>query len=177
VSHRDFEVRPATPADAADLARLRYEFRTELDSPVEAESDFVSRCTEWMGKQLAAGGVWRCWVAESGSGLVGTIWLQLIEKLPNPVGHLGFHGYISSVYVLPGLRNAGVGSALMAACLRECQSQGVDAVFLWPTARSRSLYQRYGFVVRDDLLERRDGEESRVEGLGSRVRAEGRAPR
>ena len=155
MSHSDFAVRPATSADAAELARLRYGFRIELDSPVEAEPAFVKRCTAWMAKQLAPGGVWRCWVAESGSKLVGTIWLQLIEKLPNPVGHLGFHGYISSVYVLPGLRGAGIGSALMAACLAECQAQGIDAVFLWPTERSRSLYQRHGFVVRDDLLERR----------------------
>jgi ribosomal protein S18 acetylase RimI-like enzyme len=157
-----FLVRPATLADVADLARLRYEFRIELDQPVEAEKEFVQRCREWMLKQLGVGGVWRCWVAESGSGLVGTIWLQLIEKLPNPVGHLGFHGYISSVYVRPGLRNGGIGSALMTTCLAECQARGIDAVFLWPTARSRSLYQRHGFVVRDDLLERREGEESGV---------------
>lgn len=151
-----FKIRPATPADVAELARLRYEFRIELDSPVETEGEFVSRCREWMARQLGPDGVWRCWVAESGSGLVGTIWLQLIEKLPNPVGHLGFHGYISSVYVRPDLRNGGIGSALMAACLTECQAQGIDAVFLWPTARSRSLYERHGFVVGDDLLERRD---------------------
>ena len=149
------KIRPATPADVAELARLRYEFRIELDPPVEAEGEFVKRCGAWMTKQLDPGGVWRCWVAESGSVLVGTIWLQVIEKLPNPVGHLGFHGYISSVYVRPGLRNGGIGSALMVACLAECSALGIDAVFLWPTARSRSLYQRHGFVVRDDLLERR----------------------
>jgi len=124
---------------------------------VEAEGEFVKRCEPWMAKQLGSGGVWRCWVAESGTALVGTIWLQLIEKLPNPVGHLGFHGYISSVYVRPDLRGGGIGSALMAVCLAECQAQAVDATFLWPTPRSRSLYQRHGFEVRDDLLERRDG--------------------
>jgi GNAT superfamily N-acetyltransferase len=150
-----YEIRAGTSTDAAELARLRYEFRTELDSPVEAKAQFVERCKEWMATQLAPGGAWRCWVAESGSALVGTIWLQRIEKLPNPVGHPGYHGYVSSVYVLPGLRNAGIGSALMSACLTECQAEGVDAVFLWPTERSRSLYQRHGFAVRDDLLERR----------------------
>jgi GNAT superfamily N-acetyltransferase len=155
VSPLDYAVRPATPADAAELARLRYELRTELDSPVEAKAQFVKRCEEWMARQLASGEVWRCWAAQSGGALVGTIWLQLIEKLPNPVGHPGYHGYVSSVYVVPRLRNAGVGSALMAACLAQCQAEGIDAVFLWPTERSRSLYRRHGFAVRDDLLERR----------------------
>jgi N-acetylglutamate synthase-like GNAT family acetyltransferase len=57
--------------------------------------------------------------------------------------------------VVPELRNAGVGSALLATCIAEAKAQGVDALFLWPTDRSRTLYQRYGFAVRDDLLERR----------------------
>ena len=152
-----FVVRPAAPADAADLARLRYEFRVELDPPVEAEGEFVRRCGKWMKKRLGPGGVWRCWVAESDRALVGTIWLQRIEKLPNPVGHSGYHGYVSSVYVQPGVRNAGIGSALISACMAQCQAEGIDAVFLWPSERSRSLYQRHGFAVRDDLLERRNG--------------------
>jgi GNAT superfamily N-acetyltransferase len=150
-----FQVRPATPADAADLARLRYEFRTELDPAVETKERFMERCTEWMTTQLAPGGAWRCWVAESDGAVVGTVWLQRIEKLPNPVGHPGYHGYVSSVYVTADRRGAGIGSALLAACLAQCEAEGIDAVFLWPTELSRSLYQRHGFAVRDDLLERR----------------------
>jgi GNAT superfamily N-acetyltransferase len=152
VSSTQFRIRRAEPADAPELARLRYALRTELDPPTEEESKFVARCTEWMAESLSPGGAWRCWVAVLGGTLVGTIWLQLIEKLPNPVGHLGWHGYVSSVYVVPELRNAGIGSGLLAACLEECRAQGVDAVFLWPTPRSRELYQRHGFAVPDDLL-------------------------
>jgi GNAT superfamily N-acetyltransferase len=108
-----------------------------------------------MSDRLAPGGSWRCWVATLGPSLVGTIWLQLIEKLPNPVGHRNFHGYVSSVYVVPHLRGTGIGSALLDACLSEAEALGLDALFLWPTDRSRPLYQRHGFVVRNDLLERR----------------------
>jgi len=150
-----FRVRRATPADAAELARIRYGFRAELDAPVESEAVFRERCARWMIAQLGPAGRWRCWVAVLGTTLVGSIWLQLIEKLPNPVGHPGFHGYVSSVYVVPELRNAGIGSALLEACLAEADGLELDAVFLWPTERSRRLYQRHGFVVPDDLLERR----------------------
>jgi GNAT superfamily N-acetyltransferase len=158
-----FRIRRAEPADATELARLRYAFRTELDPPAEEESQFVERCTSWIADRLSPGGAWRCWVAVLGDSLVGTVWLQLIEKLPNPVGHLGWHGYVSSVYVTPALRNAGIGSALMEACLAECGRQRVDAVFLWPTDRSRPLYQRHGFAVREDLLERRRESRESVE--------------
>jgi hypothetical protein len=69
-----------------------------------------------MVERLAPGARWRCWVAVAEGQLVGTLWLQLLEKLPNP---------------------------------------GDEAVFLWSTPDSRRLYERHGFAVRDDLLDRR----------------------
>jgi GNAT superfamily N-acetyltransferase len=148
-------VRPAAPADAPPLARLRYAFRAELDANSEDQASFLRRCERWMADRLSGPSAWRCWVAEESGTLVGTVWLQIIEKLPNPVGESECHGYVSSFYVVPTHRSAGLGSALLSACLRECENRGTDAVFLWPTPRSRPLYERHGFVVRDDFLERR----------------------
>jgi GNAT superfamily N-acetyltransferase len=122
---------------------------------VEPESEFTDRCTTWMKERLTSGATWRCWVASSKCELVGTTWLGLIEKLPNPAGHFERHAYISSVYVIPTRRNCGIGAALLEACLDECRWEGVDSVLLWPTPISRALYERHGFAVRDDLLERR----------------------
>jgi GNAT superfamily N-acetyltransferase len=150
-----FQVRRASREDAPALARLRYNFRTELDSPAEPEAVFLERCKAWMAVRLGPDSAWRCWLAELGGTPVGTLWLQLIEKLPNPVGHRDYHGYVSSVYVVPPLRGAGIGSALVEACVAEAEALELDAVFLWPTERSRPLYDRHGFTVRDDLLERR----------------------
>jgi ribosomal protein S18 acetylase RimI-like enzyme len=152
---QELRIRRAGPADAPALARLRYAFRTELDPATESEANFLERCTGWMEHHLGPGGRWCCWVAEAGPSLVGTVWLQLIEKLPNPVGHRGQHGYVSSVYVVPQLRDTGLGSALLEACLAEAETRGLDALFLWPTDRSRAWYARHGFEVSGDLLERR----------------------
>jgi GNAT superfamily N-acetyltransferase len=149
-------IRPAGPPDAPSLAKLRYDFRAAQDPVTEPEAEFLARCTAWMGSRLAPGGSWRCWVAEEAGQLVGTIWLHLIEKLPNPVAEAERHGYISSLYVDPSRRGTGVGSRLLDACLRVCADERLDAVILWPTPRSRSLYQRHGFAVREDLLERRE---------------------
>jgi GNAT superfamily N-acetyltransferase len=148
-------VRRATPADAGHLARLRYAFRASQATPTESELDFLERCQPWMAARLAPGGAWRCWVAETGNHLVGTIWLHLMEKLPNPVEEAEWHGYITSFYVDPGWRNAGLGSALLARALEECAAREVDAVLLWPTPKSRALYERHGFAVRDDMMARR----------------------
>jgi ribosomal protein S18 acetylase RimI-like enzyme len=148
-------VRAAVAAEAPDLARLRYEFRAGIEPAAESETAFVERCTAWMLERLRPGASWRCWVAQAHGAIVGSAWLQLIEKLPNPVAEPELHGYISSLYVQPAHRGAGLGSRLLAACLGECEAQAVDAAILWPTPRSRSLYVRHGFAVRDDLMERR----------------------
>jgi GNAT superfamily N-acetyltransferase len=142
-------------SDVAVLAQLRYEFRAGIEPALESEPAFVERCRGWMLERLRPGGSWRCWVAHLRGAIVGTAWLQLIEKLPNPVGEPERHGYISSLYVQPGHRGTGLGSALLTACVREADAMAVDAVILWPTPRSRSLYVRHGFAVRDDLMERR----------------------
>jgi GNAT superfamily N-acetyltransferase len=149
--------RRAEPADALALARLRYEFRASYDPATEPEADFLARCTTWIADRLSPGNSWRCWVAEESTQLIGTVWLQLIEKLPNPVEEPESHAYISSLYVVPSRRNAGVGSCLLEGCIRVCIDEGVDAMVLWPTPDSRRLYERYDFAVRDDLLERRLG--------------------
>ena len=151
----DYLIRRAGPADGTELARLRYEFRTEGAPGVEPASGFLLRCRSWMERHLAERSPWRCWVAESDGMLVGTLWLQVIEKLPNPVNEEERHGYISSVYVSPDFRHAGIGGALLDVCLAECDRAAVDVVFLWATPKSRALYRRKGFAPRDDLLDRR----------------------
>jgi GNAT superfamily N-acetyltransferase len=151
----DTFVRPAVGADAPALARLRHEFRAGIEPAAESEGAFVERCAAWMRERLRPGASWRCWVAQARGGIVGSAWLHLIEKLPNPVAEPELHGYISSLYVQPAHRGAGLGSLLLAACLHECEARAVDAAILWPTPQSRSLYARHGFAVRDDLMERR----------------------
>src|SRR5213593_1640934 len=121
------DVRPATAADAADLAALRWEFRTGRAPAVEAQEMFIARCTEWMRRQLAAGNSWRAWVAVSNGRIVGQVWLDMLQKVPNPVAERERHGYLSNLYVRPGERG-GVGTRLLTAAIVWAQENGVDRV-------------------------------------------------
>lgn len=149
----DALIRLATPEDAPTLARMRYGFRASLGAAVEDEASFVERCVAWMAPRLADGGPWRCWVAVHDGRIAGHLWLQTIEKIPNPVVELERHAYITNVFVEEALRGAGTGQRLMDAALAYCREHGVDSVILWPTSRSRTLYARNGFAVRDDIME------------------------
>ena len=141
--------------DAAELARLRFEFRSTQGPVVESPSEFISRCAVWMRERLLAGSPWRSWVAAAEDQLIGTLWLQTIEKIPNPGNEREFHGYLTSIYVTPESRRSGIATALLSACLEECDTLGLDAVFLWCTPESRPLYERYGFRGGGELLTRR----------------------
>ena len=147
------QIRPAQATDAEALARLRWDFRAGMNAPAEAEADFVRRCSAWMAERLGRSGNWSCWVVESEARVRGQLWLQLIEKLPNPGPELEWHGYITNVYVDPDLRGSGAGQKLMEAALAHCRERGVDSVILWPTERSKTLYARHGFEPPEDMME------------------------
>jgi GNAT superfamily N-acetyltransferase len=145
-------LREARPSDADQLAALRYEFRSSLRSAAEARAAFLPRCADWMRVRLSAS-LWHCWVAERAGTIVGNLWCSMIEKVPNPVGESELHAYITNFYVQPECRGGGIGESLLQSALEWCRGQGVDAVILWPTERSRSLYLRHGFALRADLLQ------------------------
>jgi ribosomal protein S18 acetylase RimI-like enzyme len=156
-------LRRATPEDAPALAALRYTFRT-LDYPgrgsaFEERDVFVARCAAWMAERLTerAGGGWRCWLIEVGergdpNAIVGQLWLQAIEKIPNPVAEPELHAYVSNVYVLPELRGRGLAGRLLDLALAWCREHRVDQVILWPSEKSRPLYARHGFAASAGVL-------------------------
>ncbi len=132
---------------------MRYEFRAAQNPAVESLEAFVARCEPWMAERLDPGSAWRCWVAEREGAIAGHLWLQVIEKIPNPAPEREQHAYITNVYVEPSGRGAGIGGKLVEAALAFCREQRVDSVILWPTDRSRPLYLGHGFVQPDDILE------------------------
>jgi GNAT superfamily N-acetyltransferase len=145
-------IRRATPADASALARLRLEFRGPLAAMLEEEAGFIDRCATWMTPRLDADSPWSVWIAETSHDLVGNVWMQIVEKLPNPSDEPELHAYVSNFYVRVEHRNLGAGSGLLRAVLDECARLDVDSVFLWPTARSRALYERFGFTTDRGIL-------------------------
>ena len=145
-------MRLANASDAPALAVLRYALRSSTGVATEPKSEFLRRCTAWMEDRLKKD-AWVCWVAEEDEQLIGAVWLQLVEKVPNPRSEAEHHAYLTNFYVDERARGRGVGTKLLRAAIEWCKTRDVHAIILWPTERSRSLYERNGFAVRDDLLE------------------------
>jgi GNAT superfamily N-acetyltransferase len=147
----DINIRFASPNDATDLANLRFALRSQPESNTETETVFLQRCTSWMAEALQQTS-WRCWVAEHDGSLIGALWLQLIEKIPNPTSEPENYAYITNFFVSESVRGRGLGSRMLNQALSWCRDQEVEMIVLWPSDRSRSLYQRHGFTIREELL-------------------------
>jgi GNAT superfamily N-acetyltransferase len=145
-------IREAVPGDAAMLAELRWEFRAGRDAAVEPREAFVERCAVWMRRELTAGTPWRSWVAVRDTRIIGQVWLDTLQKIPNPIAERERHAYLSNLYVQPAERG-GIGVRLLETALAWTAANGVDRVVLWPSERSVSLYVRHGFKREGDVME------------------------
>jgi GNAT superfamily N-acetyltransferase len=96
---------------------------------------------------------WRCWVIDDGKQLLGHVCVQLFEKLPNPVNEPEAHAYLTNFYVVPEMRGRELGRKLLNKALSWCRAQGADAVILWATPESKSLYRRCGFIESTAILQ------------------------
>jgi GNAT superfamily N-acetyltransferase len=78
-----------------------------------------------MARELA-GVVWRAWTAHQSGRIIGQVWVNLIQKVPNPIGERERHLYLSNLYVQPSARG-GVGTALLETALEWARANGVDS--------------------------------------------------
>lgn len=131
-------------------------------------------CRAYFAETMPAG-AFRVWVAvssgadetntgrETGSGhgetresdLIASIGLVIHSVPPSPHNRVGKAGYIMNLVTLPAWRRRGIARALIEHVLGVLRSEGVPIVGLHASNDGRSLYERLGFRVRDDLPEMR----------------------
>jgi GNAT superfamily N-acetyltransferase len=95
-------------------------------------------------------------VAEAGERLVGTVWLERIERVPRPSElDPAALGYVTFTFVESPHRNRGVGAAMLERLRAVAVESACAVLIVWPSERSIPLYQRSGFASAPDLLEQR----------------------
>ncbi|WP_205648010.1 GNAT family N-acetyltransferase [Actinomadura rubteroloni] len=147
-------MRRALPADAPSLAELRWAFKQE-DEGVPEPPDaavFLRQAESWIHDRLADGR-WSAWVAEAAGAIRGHVFLQPVERMPDPHGDTAPIGYVTNFYVAPAHRDRGIGTALLQALTDHARAGAVGTLIVWPSDRSAPLYQRSGFLAPDELLE------------------------
>jgi GNAT superfamily N-acetyltransferase len=146
-------VRRATPADIAELARLRWDFSADEAAAWGGGYAEYARGFAAFADRALAGGGWVVWVAEFGPRLVGNVWVQRVDKVPRPGLFDGCWGYVTNVYVDEPFRDLGVGSRLLDAAVAAAKEAGWELLLVWPSERSVPFYRRVGFAPPPEALE------------------------
>lgn len=148
-------IRRGTAEDAPALARLRWQWRADErgESPADVDrATFVEFFAGWVVDHLATH---LPFVAEVDGRLAGMAWLMHTDRVPGVTNLARRMGDVQSVYVVPELRDRGVGAALMAAVLAEARARELEFVTVHSSERAVTMYERAGFRAGQNWLESR----------------------
>ena len=130
-------VRRAGPADAATLGRLLWDFNTEFETETDPADVLAARFERLLAREDVV-----AVLAGSADGFA-LVTLRPAIWFDGPVAQL------EELYVVPDLRDRGIGTAVLDEARRLCREQGspemhinVDEV----DADTRRFYERHGFV-------------------------------
>ena len=84
-------------------------------------------------------------IAEADGEVVGMAWLMIADRVPAATRPYRRCGDVQSVYVIPRMRNGGVGASLMEAVLAEAGRLTLEHVTVHSSDRAVPFYQRVGF--------------------------------
>ena len=133
-------VRLATPADAAVVGRLLFDFNTEFDAPTPSADDFAARFTALLARDDVL-----VVLAEDAGAPTGFGYLTL---RPTPYGD-GPLAQLEELYVVPDLRDGGIGTAILTRAVDEVVARGAIEVHINVDeidADTRRFYERHGFT-------------------------------
>lgn len=149
----EISIRQATEADVAQLAQLRWDFKTEeYHTEKYSHDEFIAYCTKWLCEGLRSR-LWTYWIACSEAEIVSHIFVYTIPKVPAPDNFNDSFGYVTNVYTKPLYRNKGIGTLLMKHVQLWAIEKKFELLIVWPSDESVSFYKRAGFKEPDLFLE------------------------
>ncbi|MFF2775614.1 GNAT family N-acetyltransferase [Streptomyces sp. NPDC058052] len=136
-------VRPAGPADAGEITRLRSTY--VLSEPLG--EDWLAVCREQLAERLGPGGDARAHVVDAPAGGLAACAMGLIHRLlPGPRYPEGLAGRVHVVATEAAYRRRGYARAAVAALLERFQQEGVTLFELHASDEAAPLYAEFGFA-------------------------------
>jgi ribosomal protein S18 acetylase RimI-like enzyme len=137
----DPEVREASAADAADVARLLHDFNAEFDEPTPEVPALAERYAELLESDEVT-------VLLVGDGPEGFAQLRFRPW----VYSRALDAYLEELYVVPARRGQGLGRALLEAAMETARGKGAVHFELTTSetdTAARGLYDSAGFINRE----------------------------
>lgn len=137
-------VRRGSVADADTAGRLLFGFNTEFESPTPSATELAARFQGLLGRDDV---ILLLAMREGEAGDRGPVGFALVTLRPTPY-HDGPIAQLEELYVVPPLRDSGIGTMLMTTLLDLAREQDVGEVHINVDeidADTRRFYERLGF--------------------------------
>jgi GNAT superfamily N-acetyltransferase len=140
------DYRIAAANELTQIADLRWRLHVD-DEPMDDRGVYERFIAEFLDVHEAE---WKSdevthWVAANDARLVAVMSVVFVRKIPRPGNLHGRWGYLANSYALPEVRNAGVGSQLLAAIKSWAIGESLELLVVWPSERAYPFYERAGF--------------------------------
>jgi putative acetyltransferase len=156
-------IRPATVDDAPEICRVIKAVYDEYNFTWDPET-YHADLYDLDGFYFSQGDLF--WVAEVDGTVVGTVALEMFDRIPGELGALhqpseglprvgGTDCSLERLYVHPDARRGGVGGKLIETVLDEARSRGRTNLEMWSDKRfgdAHRLYGRFGAEVVADRI-------------------------
>lgn len=133
------QVRVASPADAEQVGRLLFDFNAEFETPTPSAAEFAERFAHLLVREdvlvLLAG-------ADQPTGFA------FLTLRPTPY-YDGPLAQLEELYVLPELRDQGIGTALLTRAVADVRERGASEMHInvdEVDTDTRRFYERHGFA-------------------------------
>jgi RimJ/RimL family protein N-acetyltransferase len=131
------------------LSEIRYKFKNKNN---KANEDFISQYTDYLHNESELNRI-VVFGAFDKSEIIGSINLIIVPKSPKPNSSDRYIGYITNTFVNEQYRNFGVGTRIMDMIKEYSFSNNVELLFVWPSSKSISFYERSGFSCENEIME------------------------
>lgn len=132
--------RLATRGDARTVGRLLHDFNREFETPTPSADEFAARFESLLERDDVI-----VLLSETDGEATGFAFLTL---RPTPYSH-GPLAQLEELYVIPGLRDRGIGTVLLNAALAETRARGSVEMHIdvdEEDVDTRRFYERHGFI-------------------------------
>jgi GNAT superfamily N-acetyltransferase len=149
-------VRTATTDDAQVVGRLLYDFNVEFETATPSAEDFAARFAVLLGRDdvlvLLADDAEDAGGAGAGDAAAGPVGFAFLTLRPTPYAD-GPVALLEELYVRPGRRGQGTGTALLRQAMATCRRRGCEEMQInvdEEDADTRRFYDTHGFVNQHD---------------------------
>lgn len=145
--------RLATKSDISMLSEMRWEHEYEEEGKFDiSKEDFIKECNLFLVNGLD-NGTWEYWIAEENSEIISNIYVNRIRKVPKPQKLFAEIGYVTNVHTKTKFRNKGIGTELLKKVKQWAINNKIELLFVWPSQRAVTFYERQGFSVNNEIME------------------------